>query len=485
MDRAETPRFLEIDLAGRAGGLWHRFGVRQHREVMRLAWPTILAMWSHSLMWLVDTALLGHYSSVDLAASGLGGLIAWTAYTLFNNLSRINGTFVSQAHGRGDQRAIGDYTWQGLYIAIVSGLLLQIAGFYSYHLLALTRNPPAVVDHAYIYIKWRTMSAVFTQISFCLMGFFQGRRQVMVPMWSGLIGNVANVVLDLWLIYGWQGIALGGITWFAMPALGVKGAAIATSLGTVLSTLYLIAWLGGPRLHRRLYRIHRPRRPDWRQLGRIVRVGSPAAWENFVDMSGFTVFSVIIGTLGTAALAANQIAGHLLSFVFMPMWGLTIAGSVLTGNWIGAGRPEQAAAYARQIYKLGIYYMVILGSLFLLLRHQLFAIFSNDPAVLALGPALVLVCALFQFPDGMRMVSVGVLQGAGDTRYPMFVTMAVLWGGLIPLTWWLVIHGGATVAQAWQGGAACYGLAALLLYLRFRSGLWQQARIFGAEPSAR
>jgi multidrug resistance protein, MATE family len=481
MNPTETPRYPEIDLAAQATGFWRRFGVHQHREVMRLAWPTILAMWSHSLMWLVDTALLGHYSSVDLAASGLGGLIAWTAYSLFNNLSRINGTFVSQAHGRGDDRAIGDYTWQGLYVAVFCGLLLQVGGYYSHHLLALTRNPPDVVDHAYIYIKWRTLSAVFTQISFCLMGFFQGRRQVLVPMWAGLTGNAVNLILDIWLIYGWPGFTLFGLAWLAVPAMGVKGAAIATSLGTLVTALILIGFAMGPHRHRRLYRIHRPRLPQWFQLQRIVRVGSPAAWENFVDMSGFTAFSVIVGTLGTATLAANQITIHLLSFVFMPMWGLTTAGAVLTGNWIGAGRPQQAAAYARQVYKLGLYYMVALGVLFVLLRAQLFHVFSDDPEVLALGSALVMVVAAFQLPDGLRMVSVGVLQGAGDTRHPMLISMAVLWGLFIPLTWWLVIRVGATPAQAWLGGAACYSLAALLLYLRFRSGRWQDVRIFEGE----
>ncbi len=272
------------------------------------------------------------------------------------------------------------------------------------------------------------------------MGFFQGRRQVLIPMWAGLAGNGLNVVLDLWLIFGWAGVDAFGRTWLAVPAMGVEGAAIATSIGTTLTMLIHVIMLVGPRDHRRRFRIHVPRRPDWTQLRRVVRVGAPAAWENFVDMSGFMLFSVVIGTLGASALAANQITVHLLSFVFMPMWGLTTAGAVLTGNWIGAGRHDQAAAYARQVYKLGIYYMLALGTLFLLLRPWLFRIFSDDPAVLVLGPALVLVIAFFAVPDGLRMVSVGVLQGAGDTRYPMYASMAVLWGLFVPGTWWLVIR---------------------------------------------
>jgi MATE family multidrug resistance protein len=478
----DTPRYPEIQPARQVGRLgW--FVVQQPGEILRLAWPTVLAMLSHTLMWTVDTALLGHYSSVDLAASGLGGLITWTAYSLFNNLARINGTFVSQAHGKGDHRAIGDYTWQGIYVAIVCGLLLQIGGFFSHHVLALTGNPPEVIAGAYTYIKWRTLSAVFTQVSFCLMGFFQGRRQVMVPMWAGLVGNGLNVLLDVWLIFGWTGVALGGRTWLAVAPMGVEGAAIATSIGTAATCLIQAAVLVGPRLHRQLYRIHVPRRPDLRQLGRVVRIGGPSAFENFVDMSAFTAFSVIIGTTGAAALAANQITIHLLSFVFMPLWGLTVAGSVLVGNWIGAGRPDQSAAYARQVYKVGVYYMVALGLVFLALRGLLFNVFSNDPVVLAMGPALVLAIAFFGLPDGLRMISVGVLQGAGDTRFPMLASMAVLWGLYVPVSWWLVTQRGAAPAEAWAWGAVSYAIIAVVLLLRFRSGAWQRVRIFGDEPT--
>lgn len=480
MSTQQPPRYPEI--APAAAGV--RFGalqVQQPGEIMRLAWPTVLAMLSHTLMWTVDTALLGHYSTIDLAASGLGGLITWTAYSLFNNLARINGTFVSQAHGKGIDRIIGDYTWQGIYVAVVCGLLLQTAGYFSDRVLALTSNPPEVIAGAYLYIKWRTLSAVFTQVGFCVMGFFQGRRQVMVPMWAGLAGNGLNVVLDIWLIFGWTGFDLFGTTWLAVPAMGVEGAAIATSIGAFLTAAIQIVMLFGPREYRRRFRIHVPRRPDWHQLGRVVRVGAPAAWENFVDMSGFMLFSVIIGTTGAAALAANQISVHLLSFVFMPMWGLTIAGSVLTGNWIGAGRPDQAAAYARQVYKLGIYYMLILGTLFVVLRPWLFRVFTDDPAVFAMGPTLVLVVAFFGLPDGLRMVSVGVLQGAGDTRYPMFASMAVLWGLFVPGVWWLVVQHGAAPATAWMWATVCYAIIASVLFRRFRSGAWRGVRIFGGE----
>lgn len=461
-----------------------RLTVHHGREILHLATPTVLTMVSQTLMWTVDTAFVGRVSSVALAAVGLGGMLTWTAYTLFNQVSRISNTFVAQAHGKGDDEAVGSYTWQGLYLALGAGLLLQLAGYLSFHVLPWTRNPAEVQAQAYDYIKWRSASAVATQVSFCLMGFFMGRRDVRKPMIAGIVANLVNVVLDVWLIFGWSGFDLAGRRWLAVPPLGVAGAAIATSIGNVVQMAMLIGWFVLPALHRRRYRTHRPRRPSPRRLGDIVRVGTPSAWENFVDMASFAFFSTLIGQAGAVSLAASQITVQLLAFSFMPLWGVTIAGSVLVGNWIGAGEPRAAARYARQVYKLALYYALALSALLLLLRGQMFRVFTNDPAVIALGASLVTAAAVFQIGDGLRMIGSGILTGAGDTRFPMLSSLLVLWGGFVPLTWWIVARQGLGVTAAWLGGTACYLLQGLMLYLRFRSNRWQRVRIF-SSPGGR
>lgn len=461
-----------------------RLTVHHGREILHLATPTVLTMVSQTLMWTVDTAFVGRVSSVALAAVGLGGMLTWTAYTLFNQVSRISNTFVAQAHGKGDDESVGAYTWQGLYLALGAGLLLQLAGYLSFHVLPWTRNPPEVQAQAYAYIKWRSASAVATQVSFCLMGFFMGRRDVRKPMIAGVVANAVNVVLDVWLIFGWSGLELAGRRWLAVPPLGVAGAAIATSIGNFVQMALLIGWFALPALHRRRYRTHRPRRPSPRRLRDIVRVGTPSAWENFVDMASFAFFSALIGQAGAVSLAASQITVQLLAFSFMPLWGVTIAGSVLVGNWIGAGEPRTAARYARQVYKLALYYALALSALLLLLRGQLFRVFTNDPAVIALGASLVAAAAVFQIGDGLRMIGSGILTGAGDTRFPMLSSLLVLWGGFVPLTWWIVARQGLGVTAAWLGGTACYLLQGTMLYLRFRSNRWMRVRIF-SSPGGR
>jgi len=459
------------------GRLW-LFRVHDGREILALATPTILTMLSQTLMWTVDTALIGRVNSVSLAAVGLGGMLTWATYSMFNNLSRITGTFVSQSHGRADHQSVAHYAWQGVYIALFTGFILQVLGYFSYLVLPWTRNPADVQELTYVYIKWRSLSAVFTQLIFALMGFFQGRRDVRVPMYAGIIGNAVNLVLDVWLIFGWRGFEAFGHTWLAVPAMGVKGAAIGTSVGTFLNALALLAWALAPRL-RAKYGIHRPRRPELRAIGNMIRVGLPSAWEGFIDMGGFLMFTIFVGTINAVQLAASQITIQVLSFSFMPMWGLTTAASVLTGNEIGARRPDRAAHYGRQTYKLGSYYSLGLAVVIILLRHHIFRIFSNDPEVLMLGASLSVAAAIFQYFDGLRMLSSGILQGAGDTRYTMLVTLVLMWGAFIPLTWYLIVARGGDVVAAWMGASLCYLAQGWLMWRRFQSGKWRHMDIFG------
>lgn len=457
------------------GGPWR---IHHAREIVVLASPIVMSMISHTLMWTVDTIFLGRFSSLALGAAGLGGVLTWAAYSLFNNLSRINGTFVAQAHGKGDDEAVSHYTWQAIHLSVVTGLLLTLLGYFSLPLLRMTGNPPDVVEATYTYVRWRTVSAVFTQVGFALLGYYQGRRDVRTPMWIAIIANALNALLDLWLIFGWEGLPVGGRRLLAAPAMGVAGAAIATSISVVVNTLLMAAVILADRGQRRRYRIHVPRRPDFVALRNMVRVGLPSTLEGFIDMSSFSLFTVLIGRAGAVQLAASQITVQLLSFSFMPMWGLTSAGAVLVGNWVGAGRPDVAARYGRQVYKMGLLYCLILAVLFYAFRGGIFRIFTPDPAILAFGAGLALIAAVFQIGDGMRMVGSGLLTGAGDTRSVLLITAAVMWGIFLPLTWLLVVRGDGDVRVAWLGGAGCYALEAALLYWRFRRGGWQRTDIF-------
>jgi Na+-driven multidrug efflux pump len=113
-----------------------------------------------------------------------------------------------------------------------------------------------------------------------------------------------------------------------------------------------------------------------------------------------------------------------------------------------------------------------------LLRGDIFRVFTNDPLVLALGPALAVAAAVFQYFDGVRMLSSGILAGAGDTRYAMIVTVVLMWGLFTPLTWYLVVVRDGNVVAAWMGASFCYMLQGFFLWRRFASDKWRTVKIF-------
>ncbi|MFH1679570.1 MAG: MATE family efflux transporter [Candidatus Eisenbacteria bacterium] len=461
-----------------------RLGIRHGREILSLATPTVLTMLSHTLMWTVDAAFLGHVSSLALGAAGLGGMIAWTLYTAFNGLSRVTSTFVSQANGRGDDRAVGDYTWQGIYIALVSGALLTLAGGWSHAILRWTGNPVEIQEASYVYIRYRTLSAIGTQLVMCLTGFFNGRRDVKTPMISGIIANGLNVLLDYLLIFGFRGVPIGGALHFGFEPMGIRGAAIATSVSVFVNAGILLFFFFAPSRFRSRYRVHLPRALSLRKAWDMMRVGFPASIGDFIDMLGFTVFSALIGRAGAASLAASQITIQILSFSFMPLWGLTTAATILVGNQIGARDPDRAERYGNEAYLFCLYYTLFFACVIAVVGRGVFDVFTEDPEVLAMAGGLAIAAAVFQIFDGLRMIGLGILQGAGDTRFPMALAFVVLIVFFVPATYYMVEMRGGGVIHAWVAGCVSYFLMAGGTYYRYRDGRWRAMRIFSEESAA-
>jgi MATE family multidrug resistance protein len=452
--------------------------IEHGREIFIIAAPTVLTMLSQTLMWTVDVAFLGHVSSLALAAAGLGGMITWTGYSIFNNLSRVTATFVSQANGEGNDARAAAYAWQGIYVAILAGAFLTLAGWHAGRFLPLVGLPHELEQQTAVFIRYRSLSAIGTQLSLTLGGFHQGRKDVRKPMYAGIAANALNLALDYLLIFGWNGVSILGRHHFGTAPLGVKGAALATTSAVWLNALLLAGpLLLSPSIRRR-YRMHVPRQPEIQAMRDLVRIGLPSSIDTFADMLAFALFSSFIGRTGAVALATSQITIQLLSFSFMPMWGITTAATVLVGNLIGARDLARAARYAREILVVGTGYVLLLAALLALFGDRLYAIFTRDPEVLRAAGSMALLAAIFQVFDGMRMLVLGILQGAGDTRYPMWVSVGVLYGLFVPLSAWLSIGLHRGVAEIWIAGCVAYALIATGLFLRYRAGRWKEIRIF-------
>jgi MATE family multidrug resistance protein len=437
-----------------------------YREAWKLAYPTIIGMISSTVMWTVDTVMLGRVGKVELAAGGFGGVLVFTLSTIFVGMVQGVGTFVAQAKGAGRIRDCARFTWQGLYLSVAGALVMTLFLWKMDDILALAGPAPDVAHECVRYSRARLMGSFFLLGTFTCYGFFRGIGDMRTPMVIAVVANVFNIAMDGVLIFG-----LG-----PFPRLTTLGAGIATALAEVVAFVLAVTQLLRSRNHS-VYGTRTERAFSGRAFLRLVRVGTPIGLQWFVDMSSFSAFMAIMGRLGTNEMAASQIAIQILSFSFMPANGIAKASTTMVGQYLGAGRTALAERCGWVALRMSVVYAALVAVIFALVRERLFALYTPDPAVIAAGVAVIPLLAVYQIGDATQMTVSGSLQGAGDTRFPMITMTLSAWLLFVPLAWFLTFRVGWGLFGGWLGGAVHFVVLSVVLLVRFKRGRWKAVRI--------
>ncbi len=436
------------------------------RELLRLAYPVVLAHISLTLMGVIDSAMVGRLGATQLAAVGFGGAWIWTVFTLFIGTASSVQTYVSQHWGAGEDRACGGWAWQGLY-ALVPATAAAAALFCVLIDPFLAVLAPSVTVRAFAgpYMAICAIGAVGATMSTVLSSFFLGIGDSRTPLYATLLAIILNVFLDYALIFGS----------FGFPEWGVEGAAVATMVSQWIQALAIL-WMFTRRSVKNRFAA-RIAWPDLAAMRRLVRIGAPIGGQWSLEMASFAAFLTVVARLGDVSLAASQAFIALLSISFMQAEGLGVGVSSLVGQYIGAKDPTAANRSYRSAQILTLMLSSFVAFLFIVFPGALLRIFTDDPEVLLLGAPLLAVGALYQFFDAFAIVSDGALRGAGDTRNPFVVRLCLAWGLFLPLAWLLGIQLDGGLTAAWLAGALYVMVLAAYLVLRFRSGAWRRIQI--------
>jgi multidrug resistance protein, MATE family len=432
------------------------------REVFSLAYPVTLSMLFQTTLWLTDTAFLGRVGTVEQGAAGFAGTCVWLMLSFCLGISIGVNIIVSQAFGSQHLTRCGLIAWQGLYVSVLLWLPILVGGLYARQVVQFFGPSPDLIHPAATYMQIRLLGALPTLANFTLLGFFRGLGDTRTPLWVTVLISGLNVILDYLLIFGRAGF----------PRLEIAGAAMATVISTAVGSLLYI-WLFLSRSRRQGLLARRWQPFDWEESWSLVRVSLPVGLQSVLEGSAWTLFTALVAHLGAVEAAAHQIALNLLSLAYMLGYGVTIAATTLVGQYLGAGNLPAARRSARSCLAMGVLMLGPLGTGFFLGRHMLVWIFNHDPDVISLGAYLVLFVSPFQLFQGLSLVAIGILRGAGDTRWPMLASLIIGWGLFLP---------GATLAMfAFQGGvsggwlaATFYGLIlSLAMLTRVRQRGWQ------------
>lgn len=434
-------------------------------ETWALALPVVTVQVGLMLMGVVDTMLVGRVGPAALAATALGNLAFVTITMAALGTLLVLDPIVSQAVGAGDEPAVRHGVQRGVLLALLLSLPCSLLLFGAEAAFVLFRQPADVVPLAAGYAL-RTIPGVLPYLVFvALRQSMQGLGRVRPIVVVIVLANVVNAGLDLLLIYGGAGI----------PAMGVDGAAWATTICRwgMLAGLLAAGWdVLGPRF-RGEWRTAR----QWAPLAAMLRLGVPIGVQLELELSAFGAVALLMGQLGTSAMAAHQVAINLASLTFMVPLGVGAAAAVLVGRAVGAGDAEGARRAARTGLVLGTSFMAGTAVLFLAVPGALAHLYTEDRAVLGVTAMLLPIAGVFQVFDGMQAVLAGVLRGTGDTHAALRANLVGFWGVGLPLSVALCFWAGLGAVGLWWGLVAGLLVVSLLL-------LWQARRRL-AVPVAR
>jgi putative MATE family efflux protein len=419
------------------------------REILRLAVPALGALTAEPLYLLVDTAIVGHLGTPQLAALALAGTLLAGAVTMCNFLTYGTTAQTARLHGAGAEEQAGALAAQSGWLALGLGLLLAvIAAALAPELVTLMGGEGRVADGATDYLRISSIGIPAALVALAGQGFLRGVGDLRTPLLVVVAAHAANVALEVLFVYGLD-LGLPGSAWGTVLAqLGMGGA-------------FALLLFRAPAATRRL---------EYARMRPLLRVGGDIFVRTAALLGCFTVASAVLARVGSASLAAHQIAFQLFIFLALVLDALAIAGQVIVGRMLGGADAPGARAAARRMLEWSLVVGVVFAGVLLVLSDVLPRVFTDDPRVLARAHEMWPLFALMQ-PFGAVVFALdGVLIGAGDTRYLMWsmVAAAALFVPVCLLT--LRLDWG--IVGVWGGLLGLMLVRLATLGARFRTERW-------------
>lgn len=428
------------------------------RANLKLALPLIAAQLAGVGMGATDTILAGRLGPNALAAVAVGVNINVAFFVFFLGVFMAASAIVSQRRGAGVGAAvIGGYAQSLMGMAFGLGAVwclgVQLIAAPAVRALHLDANTTAL---AIPYLRAYAFSAFGLSFWFALRFVAEGLEATRPVMLAGLVGLIVNALLNWLLIFG-----AGPV-----PALGVVGSGIATSLACVIMALTLAGfYLRHPKLTP--LRLFSGARSEPGAVRETYRLGLPIAAIVLAEAGLFVVVAMLMARLGERTVAAYQIAINFASVVFMIPLGIGFATTVRVGYFAGAGLRSEARFAGLVGMGMGVGNAAFNASLMLVFGSAIAALYTQDAGIAEQAMGFLVLAAIFQLADGLQATANGALRGLKDTRVPMAITLASYWLVGLPVGWWLCFHTALAADGLWWGLMAGLAAAAAGLSLRF------------------
>ena len=441
--------------------------------VWKIAWPTVLQNAIGGLQGIVDHALVGHYVGyTGNAAIGVSWQIFLVVIVFISSLFTGMGVLVARAAGANDHDKVNRTVYQAFLtaVALSLGILAPIGYVIAPTLLDLVNATPAVRAEALPFLQTMFLYSIGLLMFFMLGGALRAAGDARTPLRLGIAMTVLNFVLNVVFISG-----AGPV-----PAFGTRGAAIGTAIAsiTVSSVGLWLLFAGRLVVH---FERSMPLRPDFTIIRALFRFGLPAGIQGVAMNVAGVMLLRFIGSLPESAEAQAAYAvgyAELFSLITWTSVGLMGAAAAVAGQNLGAGLPDRSAHAVHIAARMGLGVAATIGALFLLIPDELLGVFGlNDPTVVRLGRELLRFLSLSGLFITVALTYTGGLQGTGDTRSPLYITL--ISQVLLPpgICFMLARTGHLQASGVWTAILVGHMTRCLLSVVRFQQGKWRQIQV--------
>jgi MATE family multidrug resistance protein len=449
------------------------FTLSKYKEILKISLPLVLSMGATTVMEFTDRIFLGRYSMDALAAAMPAGITSFLFTSFFLGTAGYVNVFIAQYTGANDNKGVGSSLWQGIYFSIFGAVIMALIAIPAVWFFAFIGHDPEIQRLEVIYFRILCYGTGASLLGTTLSCFYSGRGLSRNVMLVNIIGTLFNIPLDYAIINGVWGF----------PELGIQGAALATVMSWVLIASIFILLIFKKKYNER-FGVWKARQFNPKLFMKLMRYGIPGGVQFFLDILAFTFFILIVGRLGKQELAVTNLVMSINSLSYMPMYGFSIGVSTLVGQAMGGRDPNSAVIAANATAHIALAYVFGLVVLFVFLPVPLITLFlptdlapADLNSILGMGTILLRFVAAYLFFDSINIIYMGVLKGAGDSRFIMWsMGLAAVFFLFIPV-WVGVTQFGMGLYFSWTFITIYLFLLSLMVFTRFYKGKWKTIQI--------
>ncbi len=436
------------------------------KAVFMLSIPMILEMLMESIFAIVDIMYVSQVSVNAVATIGLTESVITLVYAVAIGLSMAATAVVARRVGETDIKGASTAAVQVIFLGVFVAAIISVIGIiYPKEILSLMGAEPDLIAEGYGYTKVLLGGNITIMLLFLINAIFRGAGDASVAMWTLILSNGLNIILDPIFIFGFGPV----------PAYGVEGAAIATTIGRGTAVLFqlIILFYGFSKIKIAVKDLVL-------QVGvmiNLIKVSLGGIGQFLIGTSSWVFLMRIMSEFGSEVLAGYTIAIRVMMFTLMPAWGMSNAAATLVGQNLGAKKPERAE---KSVWKTGKYSAIFMGLvsvIYLVFAPQIIVLFNATPDVVKYGSLCLRVIAAGYIFYGYGMVVINAFNGAGDTKTPTYINFVCFWLLQLPFAYVMAITLDFGPSGVFWAITLAEVLIAVIAIVWFKKGNWKATKV--------